>query len=376
MFRTGVVVVGNEFLDRKKHVPLFMSYMGNNQSVMIKAPRRFGKTSLVKHVLEGNNNYSSIIVDLKRSVSLELLTHEIIDKAYALAGIDGFIAKVVKKGGSALLEVFNRLKSIKIDAIGEITLNQINEQKDTIELFLHALDVVEQIGAKKKINIKLVLDEFQDILSLSDKTILDKMRSVAQHQKSVTYVFLGSIESIMTKIFEEKKSPFFHFAQIMPLPPLDTEEIKEYAFEKFAALGIKDTAKIGVLIDVLGGHPDYTMQALQQLYYGVLSETITVVNDSEVSQILYNVQSSNEPYIAELIARARQKKHHMEVLYFMANGEDLPFDSATCYYIRTSLEDMGLIKKVGIGEYEIVDVLLKAMLQAGKEGSIANFANS
>ena len=48
MFKTGSPVKGNDFIDRKKHLPIFKAYLENNQHVMIKAPRRFGKTSLIK----------------------------------------------------------------------------------------------------------------------------------------------------------------------------------------------------------------------------------------------------------------------------------------------------------------------------------------
>ena len=47
MFNTGSPVKGIDFIDRIKHIPLFKAYLDNNQHVMIKAPRRFGKTSLV-----------------------------------------------------------------------------------------------------------------------------------------------------------------------------------------------------------------------------------------------------------------------------------------------------------------------------------------
>jgi len=48
MFKTGSPVKGNDFIDRKKHLPIFKAYLQNNQHVIIKVPRRFGKTYLQK----------------------------------------------------------------------------------------------------------------------------------------------------------------------------------------------------------------------------------------------------------------------------------------------------------------------------------------
>lgn len=89
----------------------------------------------------------------------------------------------------------------------------------------NALDVVEKIAQKKELKIKLVFDEFQDMMRLGDAFLLEQMRSSIQHHECVTYVFLGSIESIMTKIFSSKSSPFFHFARVMSLDGLDIEEL-------------------------------------------------------------------------------------------------------------------------------------------------------
>lgn len=90
MFKTGSPVKGADFIDRKKHLPIFKAYLENNQHVMIKAPRRFGKTSLVKHVFEHESNYTYIYVDLRRATNLKLLANQIIEKAYSFVGIDNF----------------------------------------------------------------------------------------------------------------------------------------------------------------------------------------------------------------------------------------------------------------------------------------------
>lgn len=102
---------------------------------MIKAPRRFGKTSLVKHMFEYESGYKYIMCDLRRVVSLKKLSADIIDKAYSLAGVEGYFTNAALKGGKALLDFFKSLKSLKIDDIGEVTLEQLQSQTDELELF-------------------------------------------------------------------------------------------------------------------------------------------------------------------------------------------------------------------------------------------------
>ena len=75
MFKTGSPVKGNDFIDRKKHLPIFKAYLENNQHVMIKAPRRFGKTSLIKQVFEHEKSFHYIYVDLRRGTNLTSLAN-------------------------------------------------------------------------------------------------------------------------------------------------------------------------------------------------------------------------------------------------------------------------------------------------------------
>ena len=68
MFKSGMPVYGKEFIDRKQHIIKFNTYIKNNQHIMIKAPRRYGKTSLIVHLFE-QNNYNKIYIDVKRATS-------------------------------------------------------------------------------------------------------------------------------------------------------------------------------------------------------------------------------------------------------------------------------------------------------------------
>ncbi len=358
MFGIGKPVTGDDFIDRKKHLPMFKIHIDQQQSIMIKAPRRFGKTSLVKHLLEEKKKYNFLYIDIRRFSNLTTLSEEILNQAYGFSGVDNFI-QASKKSVFSLLKT---LKSVSLEDIGELTLEIQEQQTDEIEYFLHALDVVEKIALKKGIIVQFVLDEFQDILKVTSKNILEKCRSVMQHHKNVTYVFLGSIESIMTKIFENKSSPFFHFAQIIDLPPLDIEELFEYTQKVFQEQSI-EINNLKFFLEFLKGHPDYSMQYLKNVYVNSIIEKIKKLSDQFLFDNLLATIDSNKAYIDELIAKAKTKKHHMDQLIAIANETLLDIDSRTSYIIKGSLEEMGLIKKVATGKYIISDIFLQLALQ-------------
>jgi hypothetical protein len=360
MFRTGSPVKGTDFIDRKKHLPIFKEYLNNNQHVMIKAPRRFGKTSLIKQVFEHEKSYEYIYVDLRRATNLKSLANQIIEKAYAFAGIENFFY-TLKKSITGLLK---SIQNVKIDDIGEITLKFLeNDNFDETEYFLHSLEVVEKIAAKKDLNIKFIFDEFQDILRISDNFILEQLRSIMQHHEKVTYVFLGSIETIMTKIFEDKTSSFFHFARVMQLEGLDIKELYDYTRNVFDSLDVKYDNSLIMLLEFLKGHPDYSMQVLQSIYFKIKIDNLKEINEMLCIENLKIVIDENRAYLEELIMKAKQKKYHFEVLSSIANKLTSQVNPKTLYSVHSSLEDMGLIKKIDRAEYIINDIFLSIILQ-------------
>ena len=50
-FEIGSPVIDTSFINRKKELKLLSFCIEQQQNVMLKAPRRFGKTSLLKQVL-------------------------------------------------------------------------------------------------------------------------------------------------------------------------------------------------------------------------------------------------------------------------------------------------------------------------------------
>lgn len=359
MFKSGSPVKGKEFIDRKKHLPLFKAYLSNNQHIMIKAPRRFGKTSLIKHIFEYEKSYEFIYVDVRLATSLNSLSNQLIDKAYSLVKIDNFI----RQTKDSLYKLLQSIKQIKVSDVAEVSIDYVTKESNEMEYFIHSLDVVQKIAASKDTNIKLIFDEFQDITQLGDNNILEVLRSVAQHHENITYIFLGSIETIMTKIFESKTSPFFHFASVIQLDGLDINELYDYTKEVFEKESIifDETALKNTLV-FLEGHPEYSVKVLQTLYIRASLEKIKIESNLCIEAISFRV-IENRAYLDELINKTKTKKHHFEVIHNIANSIASKLPSATLYNTHVSLEEMGLIKKVAKGEYVLVDIFLKILLQ-------------
>jgi len=363
-------VYGKNFIDRKKHILKFNTFIKNNQHIMIKAPRRYGKTSLVVHLFE-KHQYDNIYIDVKRATSLKSLAEQIINEAYKHAGIDSIISKA-KESISSLFKQLKGTLTIDIQ-IAELTIETLekNEKKqiDEVELFLYAIELVETIAKKQGINIKFALDEFQDILMIADNKILDKLRSVVQHHQNVTYIFLGSIESIMNKIFSSKASAFFHFARVIELDGLDTDEVKAFCDGFFREQKIAYDKFLFEVIDYLEGHPYYTMKTLQSAYYKSLESNRSKIKKADCVEALTSAFFETKPYLEEVLEKIKQKKHHHSVISNLANNlKTEGISSPALYKTYSSLEGMGYVKKHARGKYYIADVFFKVLLQQKNDG--------
>ena len=64
LFVTGVPVTGNDFAGRKQELGAARHFLQNGQSVVVIAPRRFGKTSLILTILQELQKNGSCVADV------------------------------------------------------------------------------------------------------------------------------------------------------------------------------------------------------------------------------------------------------------------------------------------------------------------------
>ena len=64
LFVTGVPVTGDDFAGRKEELREIRHSLQNGQSVVVIAPRRFGKTSLILTILQELQRSGSYVADV------------------------------------------------------------------------------------------------------------------------------------------------------------------------------------------------------------------------------------------------------------------------------------------------------------------------
>jgi len=338
-------------------------YIVSKQDFMIKAPRRYGKTSLIKEVLK-DREY--IYIDIRKAYDISKLPNEIIQRAYEIAGIDSIIYKIQDN----VVKFLSNIKGkIKIDyKIIEASAEYITKKKeiDSCEDLIIALQTVEDIAKSLNQTIIIVFDEFQDIKKFKCKNgdILELLRGALQHFEYIHTIFLGSIESIMTNIFENKKSPFFNYCRKLKLKEFDVDELSVELVESFKLKEIEfeDKRQLTQLLKALNGHPANTMIVMQNLYFLMLEQQKRIIVKDDLYKAYEDGYFEMLDLVEQYIIELKDKKHYHEVLYKIANNQPQSLSPQALHQVKKGLVDRGYLQKIEKGNYKIIDNFLEVYL--------------
>ena len=149
-----------------------------------------------------------------------------------------------------------------------------------------AFTLIEQTHTEQD-RIIVVLDEFQEIRDLAPK-LEKKLRSIMQGQKHVNYILLGSQESMMTDIFENKKSPFYHFGELMRLKKIPRDDFFQYLSVRLEECFPKNFGDLaGRILDYTDCHPYYSQQLAANVWQiGVLQPDTSDPVQSAINHIV------------------------------------------------------------------------------------------
>jgi AAA+ ATPase superfamily predicted ATPase len=247
-FKFGTVVDGNFFTDRTKELIYVKSVLNSENHIVLISPRRFGKTSLVIKAAKETDRPVLFLnlesVTDKRDFAVAILKH--IFKLFPFEKV------------KHMMRNFRFVPTLSMSAIGDSIdisfVPQINEDAVLEDSFA----LLERVAENGKIIV--IFDEFQSINEIAPR--LDKqLRAIMQMQKNINYVLLGSQESMMREIFEQKRSPFYHFGTLMTLNKIPYDDFSEFIEERLPeAVG---EYKKDVVTDILAFtdcHPYYTQK--------------------------------------------------------------------------------------------------------------------
>ncbi|HED36841.1 MAG TPA: ATP-binding protein [Ignavibacteria bacterium] len=256
-FVFGKIVGKKNFCNRKEEIEYLLRNIENGFSIWLFAPRRYGKSSLIKQVFNNTpNNIKTIYFDLYNVQSIDDFSRKYSNTiAKELFNWKEDVKKISKKLGKYLLRLQPQL-NFDVNANPSISFanREITDQVDIEEV----LNLPQKIAEEHDTKICVAFDEFQEI-SRIDKFFINWMRSAFQNQKNISYVFLGNKQSLMENIFSSINSPFYEYAVKMDIQPIERRELFEFIKNKFAEQNLSINAEtIDCILDNSNCHPHFT----------------------------------------------------------------------------------------------------------------------
>lgn len=372
-FNFGDLALDEGFADRAGELAELIADIRNGQNLVVFAPRRYGKSSLVWRAaqqLVSRNQALVAQVDLMRTTTKEQFAAALAQAVYEQ------IATPLLRARERAARIFSGLRIAPVMTVDPGTgslgfsFRAGHERADVDATLEGLLELPAQLAGERRKRVALVFDEFQEVLSL-DPHLPSLMRAVFQTQPDVAHVYLGSKRSMMERIFNDANEPFWRSAKQMELDVIPPAEFAPFLAARFEATGRRVAeSTLDRLLGLTRGHP----YATQELAYALWEETPRgrTAGDDAFAGALDRVLRSENAHFSLVWERASQVQRL--VLQALAaepatqltaaeyrRRHGLPGGSSVQRAVEALVEDE-LVRKLGPGAYRIAEPFLAEWL--------------
>lgn len=211
-------------------------------------PRRYGKTSLVRHtlwLLDQVEPIAPISVDLYGVSSLADFGVRL---DHALVAVRGRFREVLDTIAGSL--------SVQLGVFGLQLRRALPGAPDPAVAVHDLLAVVTRAAEKHR--VVLFLDEFSDISAVPNLEAVLRTH-LQDHYDRLAMVFAGSHPSMMQALFAHRERPFFGQADLIELGPLSSAAVTEIIHNGFQSTGRRAGPAALRVASFARGHPQRSM---------------------------------------------------------------------------------------------------------------------
>jgi Cdc6-like AAA superfamily ATPase len=341
-------LVPGESIKRFEGERLLNLAQGGHNAVLY-APRRFGKTTLLKQVMQeaGEHDVPGVLVDLSDVLGA------------------GDVAARLEQAFRTLPGGLRRLVSKELGSVGVAGFSvsrRSSPPADPISAIHTLLELPAQIADRNGRRLLVVLDEFQALVSLDGMDGV--FRSHIQHHSEVSYLFAGSEPSLLRALFEDRARPLYGQAERLRLGRLDADATHDFIRLCFRETGKDAGETIADLVFVAEGHPQRLMLISHLLWDRVETGRAAKVGDLRSAydaamravdpelRYLWESLSVNERRVLAALASGFSP-YQQEARQLMGLASRSSASRAVA-----SLEGKASIERMDTGERRIVDPLL------------------
>lgn len=348
-FVFGQAIGESHFIGREREQKRLLANFSHGINTILMAPRRWGKTSLVKRAMS-----------------------EVQSKQIKVIYIDAYFCRDEYDFYNHFAESILHQTNSKFEEWADTAAEFLTRLSPTVSYHLPSMEefsvslgitprthkpeeilqLPEIIAKKKNIHLIICIDEFQQIGEFSDSlTVQKRMRSVWQHQEHVNYCLFGSKKHLLQNMFLKSSYPFYKFGDIIPLDPIPEDSWLPYLQQGFQSWDKelpKDIAH--QLCRMVQLHPSY----VQQLAWLTLLNTDKVVSEANLQQGLDDLINENSALFIQQTEHLTP--YQLNFLNAMLNGiqSDFAKEATRGQYQLGSYSNIARVKTALI-EKELID---------------------
>jgi hypothetical protein len=262
-FVYGEVVPAAAFADRVVELDRLVTDLAAGQKVFLISPRRFGKSSLVRHALAAMARRGAITIDVSvSSFSSYVAFLEGYARALVAAEAKGSRARTWLREmvRSARAEVHDTVDAGPLGALS-VSFPGVRSDRDISRLAQEVFALPARLADTRGRAVVVALDEFQAIGGFNGGSVEHALRAAVQHQRNVGYVFAGSEPSLMERMLGPRR-PFYKAGPVIRLDRIPADEFAAFIDRRFRHSGMKPEAGLGAAIVDLAGNLPYDVQRL------------------------------------------------------------------------------------------------------------------
>jgi uncharacterized protein len=341
----------DEVTGRDDEVAELVRLLGGRVPVALIAPRRYGKTSLLRRatwLLDQVEPTTTVWVDL-----------------YGLSSVADFAVRLDRALGACtgrVRETLDRVASGLSLNLGAVSVDLRRSSRAAPDPTASAHDLLETLTRTgERHPLALVVDEVADAVGVGN--VLELMRSHLQPvYRDLGLAFAGSRPTMMTRLFADTAQPFYSQARRFDLGPLSAGAVVEVVHRGFRSTG-RGAGPVAAAIASFGaGHPQRSMELADTAWW--LTEPGSEASDATWEETLVQVRQRSSPSLRELfgVLPASQQAVLRAVArtgapFAAAEGRFHDLSKSSITAARDSLVDAGHLIAVG-GRTAVVDPLL------------------
>jgi hypothetical protein len=372
-FRYGALALDDSFTNRTAELAELRADVVNGQDVVVFAPRRFGKSSLIWRVAQEAGREGVLVaqVDLMTTPTKEKLAEKL-----AKAIHDDIASPLLR--AKERLRVFAGLRIAPVvtvdaeDGSFGFTFATGRSRDDVDATLEHLFQLPGRLAGERGRRVALVLDEFQEVVDI-DPHLPKLMRAVFQEQPEVAHVYLGSKRHMMHRIFNDANEPFWRSAKAIELGAIAARDFRKFIKGRFAKTGRSiETDVVDRVLEITHGHP-YATQELCYFLWEVAADG--TADDLSLDQALAGVLRSEHAHFSLIWDRAATTQRQLLQALAVEPGRPYSGDYRARHglpavsSIQRAIEALTgdeLIAKTESGDYLVSEPFLAAWIRSNE----------